>query len=307
MKTLDSAIEWFLGHCTSHRKLSAHTLKAYKHDLQHFRDFIRGSATHPDGDPVDRKRVQAWLGHMTEVKPRTVRRRLATVKSMFASLERHGNFAINPLAGFRCEVKVGTSLPRTVARNTIRRLLRSAVEGEAGVTASKNSQRQELAIIETLFATGMRVCELVALNISDLDPDRLVIAVKGKGSREREIPIACEPLQKALLEQLDLRKRLGATECEALFVNRRGNRISDQSVRALLRRHASKIGSRRITPHMLRHTLATLLLEDGVDLRHIQRLLGHSSIATTTIYVQVSERSQRKTLARKHPRNKMNI
>jgi integrase/recombinase XerD len=307
MNTLNTSIDWFLAHCASHRKLSAHTLKAYKHDLEHFRGFLSRSVTHVPDLIINRNTIQAWLGDMTEVKPRTVRRRLATLKSMFASLERYGNAANNPLAGFRSEVKVGTSLPRTLARHTIRRLLRSTREEQAKTIVGRTREKQETAIVETLFSTGMRVSELVAMNIGDMDAERLVISVHGKGSREREIPIVCEPFREALFQQLGARITAGATPDEPLFVNRRGNRMSDQSVRTLLRRHAANIGSRRITPHMLRHTVATLLLEDGVDLRHIQRLLGHSSITTTTIYVHVSERSQRQALARKHPRNKMSI
>jgi integrase/recombinase XerD len=161
-----------------------------------------------------------------------------------------------------------------------------------------------------LFSTGMRVSEVVFTDIGHVDMDRQVISVHGKGNREREIPIVCDAFREALLQHLSERRR-GVTAQAAqevpLFVNRRGSRMSDQSVRAVLRRHAARAGVRRITPHMLRHTVATLLLEDGVDLRHIQRLLGHSSITTTTIYVQVSERSQRQALVRRHPRNKMKI
>jgi integrase/recombinase XerD len=137
--------------------------------------------------------------------------------------------------------------------------------------------------------------------------DRLVISVRGKGNRERQLPIVCEAFRDALERQLGARRRENAGPGDALFVNRRGARMSDQSIRAVIRQHAERIGARRITPHMLRHTVATLLLEDGVDLRHIQRLLGHSSITTTTIYAHVSERSQRKALASRHPRNKMKI
>jgi len=158
-----------------------------------------------------------------------------------------------------------------------------------------------------LFATGMRVSEVVATNLAHVDMDRLVISVQGKGNREREIPIVCIAVREALVDHLDRRLKDGASPGDPLFVNRRGTRLSDQSIRSLLRRQAAGIGAHRITPHMLRHTVATLLLEDGVDLRHIQRLLGHSSITTTTIYVQVSERSQRRVLSRRHPRNKMEI
>ena len=158
-----------------------------------------------------------------------------------------------------------------------------------------------------LFSTGMRVSEVVFTDINHVDMDRQVISVHGKGNREREIPIVCDAFREALLQHLTERRRGELAQNMPLFVNRRGSRMSDQSVRAVLRRHAALAGVRRITPHMLRHTVATLLLEERVDLRHIQRLLGHSSITTTTIYVQVSERSQRQALVRHHPRNKMKI
>jgi integrase/recombinase XerD len=307
MNTLHTAIEWFLTHCSDHRKLSPHTLKAYEFDLLHFRTF----ASDPAGDvpisAVDRKLIQRWLRAMNDVKPRTVRRRLATLKSMFSCLERHANLDNNPLAGFRSEVKVGISLPRTIARATVRSLLRSPRRIFAATNSLKRRRTRDIALIELLFSTGMRVSEVAAANIGHVDMDRLVISVRGKGNREREIPIVCEAFREALDQNLAGRLTEHAKPDDPLFVNRRGSRISDQSIRAIIRRYAAGIGARRITPHMLRHTVATLLLEDGVDLTHIQRLLGHSSITTTTIYVHVSERTQRKALSSRHPRNKMNI
>jgi integrase/recombinase XerD len=307
MDTLKSAIETFLGHCANHRKLSTHTLKAYRHDLTHFHAFASKVVADISVMSIDRNLVQQWLGSMNMVKPRTVRRRLASLKSMFSSRERHGNATNNPLAGFRCEVKVGISLPRTVGRTTIKSLLKSTRRQSATNAAAIRCKIQEIALIETLFSTGMRVSEVVALNIPQVDMERLVISVQGKGNREREIPIVCDAFRETLAQHLAERRVEGVAANAPIFVNRRGSRMSDQTVRAVLRRHAAKIGARRITPHMLRHTVATLLLEEGVDLRHIQRLLGHSSIVTTTIYVHVSERSQRQMLARRHPRNKMNI
>jgi integrase/recombinase XerD len=307
MDTFNSATQWFLGHCADHRKLSRHTLKAYKHDLSHFRTFAPDL---PDDIPIssiNRNLVQRWLASMNGAKPRTVRRRLATLKSMFSSLERSGNLNNNPLAGFRSEVKVGSTLPRILARGTVKSLLQSPRKEVAQEPAKRNRFVRETALIEMLFSTGMRVSEAVATNIENVDMERLVISVRGKGNREREIPIVCDAFQEALSQHLEERCLNGVTPEAPLFLNRRGNRMSDQSIRGLLRRHATRIGTRRITPHMLRHTVATLLLEDGVDLRNIQRLLGHSSITTTTIYVHVSERSQRKALAGRHPRNKMNV
>jgi integrase/recombinase XerD len=310
METLNSAITWFMGHCANHRKLSIHTIKAYRHDLTLFQDFMTNQTDKTNEVPisaVDRNAAQRWLASMNGIKPRTMRRRFATLKSMFAGLERNDDAIENPLRRLRSEMRVGTSLPRTVARATVRSLLRSARNGDGDTHVTAICRTQETALVETLFSTGMRVSEVVSTNIGQVDMDRLVVSVHGKGNREREVPIVCEAFKEALIKQLARRRVDGATDEAPLFVNRRGRRMSDQSVRAILRRHAAKIGCRKITPHMLRHTIATLLFEDGVDLRHIQRLLGHSSITTTTIYVQVSERSQRQVLTHRHPRNKMAV
>lgn len=307
MNSLNAAIEWFLTHCSNHRKLSHHTLKAYRHDLALLSSFLSSFHSNTHLESVDRNLVRGWLGKMTAQKPRTIRRRLAVVKSMFATLERHEVINNNPIAGLRNEVRVGISLPRIVARSSVKSLLFSS---RNLVSTGSNAIRQQVrdtALIELLFTTGMRVSETVATNLNNVDLERLVISVRGKGNREREIPIVCDAFHDALKKQVAERKLQGAEGGCALFMNRRKARMSDQSVRAVLRKHTEGKGKRRITPHMLRHTVATLLLEDGVDLRHIQRLLGHSSIATTTIYVSVSERSQRQALARRHPRNKMNI
>jgi integrase/recombinase XerD len=307
MDTLNSAINWFLDHCTHHRKLSHHSLKAYRHDLTLFRVFASSPPTDLSISSIDRNVIQRWLASMNNVKPRTIRRRLASLKSMFSYLERLGKLTNNSLAGFRSEVKVGSSLPRTVARTTVKSLLRSTHKLKGDSPTSKRRNIRDMALVELLFSTGMRVSEAVATNIGHVDTERLVISVRGKGNREREIPIVCDAFREKLSNQIAQRFADGAVPDDPLFVNQRDVRLSDQSVRAVLRKHATRIGARRITPHMLRHTVATLLLEDGVDLRHIQRLLGHSSITTTTIYVHVSERSQRQVLGRKHPRNKMTI
>lgn len=307
MNTLRDGTDWFLAHCTDHKKLSPHTLKAYRRDIDHLSDFCLKQESQFSLISIDRKRIQAWLGTMNNVKPRTIRRRLATIKTFFGTLERHGNIEQNPIAGFRSEVKVGVSLPRTVARSTVRSLLRAPRNLKDSGAAVNYRKIRDIALLELLFATGMRVSEAVSTNIVDVDMDRLTISVHGKGNRQREVPIVCDAFREPLDLHLKQRNSQGAQARDPLFVNSRGARMSDQSVRTIVRKYATGICTRRITPHMLRHTVATLLLEEGADLRHIQRLLGHSSITTTTIYVQVSERSQRKALEKRHPRNKMNL
>lgn len=149
-----------------------------------------------------------------------------------------------------------------------------------------------------MIATGMRVGELSKLRLADLSPDASAVRIHGKGSRDRVAYITDVVLQQQLLQLVGSRGK-GGTEKGALFLNRNGAPVRPQSIRARLRRYAVKLGlARRVTPHMLRHTAATLLIETGVDIRFVQRLLGHSSIATTEIYTHVSDEALRSTLER---------
>ncbi|HWY30291.1 MAG TPA: site-specific integrase, partial [Candidatus Acidoferrum sp.] len=191
METLTSAIGWFIGHCENHRKLSPHTLKAYRRDLKLFAEFISAQSTHgtsPKIESISKTDVQKWIVTMTGVKPRTTRRRLATVKSMFSALERQGQMAVDPLARFRSEIKIGSSLPRIIARSTVRSLLRSSKKQAKSIASSPERLNQEVVLLEMLFSTGMRVSEVSGLKIGQVDLERQVISVHGKGNREREIP-----------------------------------------------------------------------------------------------------------------------
>lgn len=307
MLTLKSATDWFLEYCADYRKLSPHTLKAYRHDLDHLSAFESSNWSELRPSEMDRAKTREWLASMNGASPRTVRRRLATVKSLFSTLERQGNIGENPLSGMRCEIRVGLSLPRAVARSTIKSVLHAVRAQQAKSEKSRHRKVHDVALIELLFATGIRVSEAVAMNLSDVEIDRMALTIHGKGNRERDIPIVCADFKQTLEQHLAQRKSDGAKPFDPLFVNRNNVRISDQSIRAILRRFTPKDAGVRITPHMLRHTLATLLLEEGADLRHIQKLLGHSSITTTTLYTHVSERSQRHALEKYHPRNKMSV
>jgi integrase/recombinase XerD len=306
MEMFADASEWFLGYCEEQKKLSPHTLKAYKHDLCRFSYFVKSTTEGPlRAGHIDKSLVQKWLGSMRDFRPRTVRRRLATIKAMFAALERNGKIDSNHLSSLRSEVKLGVSLPRTISRASIQALLRAPRKRKNRNVRVETIR--DIALVELLFATGIRVSEAVRLNVRDVDLDRLTLFVRGKGNREREIPIVCDVVESALRRLVRSRQTEAGEENPPLFVNRRSTRLSDQSIRGLLRHYAQKAGIVRVTPHMLRHTVATMLLEEGADLRHIQRLLGHSSISTTTLYAQVAERSHRQVLERRHPRKRLNV
>ena len=162
-------------------------------------------------------------------------------------------------------------------------------------------------MLELLFASGVRISELCNLKLNDVDTKSGIIRVNGKGSRERCIQIT----NLSVIKALENYQKVFSSEinnAEYYFINSRTNRLSEQSVRLMINKYASAINSEiHITPHMFRHTLATLLLEEDVDIRYIQELLGHSSITTTQIYTHVSLSAQKKILSQKHPRNKIMI
>lgn len=292
----------FLQHCAQERKFSRHTVKAYRLDLRGFDAFLKLSNPAPTPQDLTCERLRDYARSRAHAKPRTIRRNIACVKSFLRFLFSEGRIAKDLAVEWRGDVKLGRSLPRTISHPAVKSMFVTAYR------APESRRRRELirlarnrALIEILFCGGLRVSEVSDLLVTSIDLGDDVIRVNGKGSRERIVPIVSAQLRQALRRWLELRQR-HHPDSPVLFTNRNGRRLSDQSIRNIIRRIAETSGAGRVTPHMFRHTLATQLLEEGVDLRHIQRLLGHSSITTTTIYAAVSDRSQRESLLSRHPR-----
>lgn len=298
MTTQTDHIHGFLEFCSTERRLSPHSVKAYRLDLKFFRTYLKNDR--PDWGSITPDTIRDYVRSLAALKPRSIKRRVATIKSFFVFLRNSGAIAINPLEHFRSGIRLGKSLPRIINRKQVGSLLRHHYPSNHAKNTLSKKEIRDRALLEILFGTGMRVSEVSNLPVAavDLSSDRIWVA--GKGNRERVIPIVSAELSAALKEHI---RSNADSRSKFLFNNRAGRRLSEQSIRNILRKAATTLKLGRITPHMLRHTVGTLLLEQGVDLRHIQRLLGHSSIVTTTIYVDVSEHSHRSVLRKRHPRS----
>ena len=305
MDPFEQAIRGFLLHCEQERKFSHHTVKAYRLDLGRFAAFLRQSGPINDLAGLTSERLREYARSRAHAKPRTIRRNVACVKSFLRHAHAEGQLAADLASEWRSGVKLGRTLPRVISHPAVASIFVAAYQAPA------TRRRRELvratrdrALIEILFCGGLRVSEVSDLLRTSVDLGDDVIRVNGKGSRERIVPIVSAQLHAVLKRWLEIRERYNP-KSPLLFTNRNGRRLSDQSIRNIVKKMARSSGAGRVTPHMFRHTLATQLLEQGVDLRHIQRLLGHSSITTTTIYAQVSDRSQRESLMLRHPRRLM--
>jgi integrase/recombinase XerD len=229
-----------------------------------------------------------------KLSPSTVRRRLACLRAFFRYLEENGDIS-DPFTGWRLKLPRRKRLPRTLSRDETSSLLGATRRGATGRPVSTSALRTEVRL---MISTGIRVGELCTIRVGDVSHDGSTLRIHGKGSRDRIVYITNGNLRADLRKLSSLRqKSLG--NVAPLFVNRNGARMQPHSFRAQLRSYAGNAGLlRRVTPHMLRHTAATLLIESGVDIRIVQRLLGHSSIATTEIYTHVSDETLRSTLER---------
>lgn len=304
MALLSDSITTFLQHCQFERNFSPHTLKAYRLDLKHFSRFADPGGRGLDISQIKRPLIKDYLQALSVFKPRTQRRRMAALKSCFGYLEAEGITTENPAASIRLNIRLGRTLPRTVGLSTLNGLFQKIYSRQkAGVADDKTSHRacRDIAVFELMFSSGMRVSEISNLSPAAVDLTRASVWVKGKGSKERLIPIPGSQVCTALSRYSELRSRV-CPESQFFFVNRHGRRLSEQSIRLALARLTTAAGVTKMTPHVFRHTVATMLLEQGVDIRFIQHLLGHSSISTTTIYVHVNQKSQREILAQHHPR-----
>lgn len=304
MQILSDSIQVFLNHCEFERNFSDHTVKAYRLDLAQFMRFTAKQCHSGDATQVNRSHIREYTRTLHPYKPRTQRRKLATVKSFFGFLEREGVVESNPARNLRLDIRLGRILPRTISLSVLQAFFlqvyanrRSRVEQ---TPACKRAIR-DIALFELMFSTGMRVSEISNLLVTTVDLDRGAVLVRGKGNKERVIPI-CDIEVRSALAAYVASQRNSRSAGAFFFTNRFGRRLSEQSIRMALKRNAKAAGIEKVTPHMFRHTVATMLLEQGVDLRFIQTFLGHSSIVTTTIYAHVNDKSQREVLTHRHPR-----
>jgi site-specific recombinase XerD len=284
----------FIRHCQSIRKLSPHTTRAYELDLAGFTQFLGKRAAVAT---CDKSVIHNYVRHLFDVrtlKESSVKRHLATLRSMFRWLEEDGEVAEDPFRGARIRIRMPKRLPRVIARADLRRLLlHEQPPSFADLTA--------YVATELLFATGMRVSELASLLDAAVDVDDGTITIIGKGNRQRRVYVP-DDIKSLLRDYRTARDRSPST-AETFLVNSRGDAASPQMIRRLVRLHGERSEVRdRVTPHMFRHSVATYLLEEGVDIRYVQRLLGHRSISTTEMYTQVADSALKVRITEKHPR-----
>jgi len=305
MSELKLNVERFLNYCRFMKGLSDKTIKAYSIDLKQFLEFCNDMAW------SEKETIEYYIKEMyLNYKPKTAKRKIACLKVFFRYLENNELFASNPFHKIQFKRRETLVLPKVIPTSTLVKILEEVYRryNEIGHTdCYYKFIIRDIAVMELLFATGVRVSELCNLKIEDVELKNKCIKVFGKGAKERYIQLtnkdviaALKAYKKTYLEEMN--------KTGFYFINNRGDKISEQSVRFMIDKYAKSIDTNlHITPHMLRHTIATLLLEEDVDIRYIQEFLGHSSITTTQIYTHVSLNAQKKMLQKKHPRNKLKI
>jgi site-specific recombinase XerD len=260
---------------------SDHTVRAYRSDLNDFSRFVGSGQL----CLREEQTILAYAEHLTGTRkaaPRTVRRRMACLRGFYKDLVRTGQLEQSPFAKLEMQLPRAKSLPRGLTRAATAQLAKAGwrICADTGIPLAEKAFPASVLL---LISTGLRVAELVHLTPCDFDPDSGGLHVRGKGSRERRVFVTDPRLRKVLSA---LARRAGAD----YLLSNDGKSWTTQAARRLLRRFAEEVDlEKRVTPHMLRHTCATLLLEDGVDLRFLQRLLGHENIATTAIYAHVGD------------------
>jgi len=297
---MEEQLTQFIAYMTAEKNASPLTITLYRREIQEFGEFLRREGLESWGaaDRLVVRRYLAWLQAQGYVKA-SIARRVAEIRSFYKYLLREGLIASNPLRG--------VSGPRKEKR--LPHFL-SVQETVALLSAPDTTTPQGLrdrAILELLYASGMRAGELVGLNLGSVNLSQKEARVLGKGAKER-IVLLGEPARRALEAYLqEGRPRLLNNKApKALFLNRLGTRLSARSVQEILSQCARQAGiSQEVTPHTLRHTFATHLLDGGADLRVVQELLGHASLATTQIYTHVTQSQARKMYLASHPRARM--
>jgi integrase/recombinase XerD len=297
------SIDSFLNFMTVERGVSPNTLVAYRNDLNQLVEYLETQEFRSrDGgrwDRVNDETLASYLLRMHDLgySDTTRARKVASAKSLFSFLMEEGIIHQDPTENLNAP-RVGRNLPEALAEEEVERLLESASHGDSP------EARRDYTMLELLYATGMRVTELVSLNLGDIDLQTGQIRCFGKGSKERMIPI--HPKAVTVLRSYIEEARLAIANVksgDAVFLNRRGERLTRQGFWLILKGHAKAAGlDSKITPHTLRHSFATHMLRGGAPLRHVQELLGHASITTTQVYTHLTDDHVRAEYDKAHPR-----
>ena len=305
---MEQLIEQFLEHLRYERNVSAHTIRNYASDLQQFLDHVApanpksGKRTAPEIKNVDHLTIREWLAslHSSQKKKASIARKLAALRTFFQFLVREGLLENNP-AKLVSTPRLEKKLPKLLSiEEAIRFIETPDSETELG--------RRDRAMLELMYATGVRVAELTTLNLGDIDFRNQLIRVTGKRRKQRIVPFG-EPAAIALRNYLSIRERfllnapVSKRDEEALFLNYQGTRITTRSVGRIVEKYIKICaGMHNISPHALRHSFATHLLDSGADLRDIQELLGHARLSTTQIYTHVSMEKLIEVYDKAHPK-----
>lgn len=299
MRINHNLVDNYILHCDQYKKLSKHSIKAYKIDLYQFLSFVNEKE-------IDKKIVYEYVNHLhSKFKTKSVKRKIASLKAFFAYLEAEEIINDNLLRKVHLDYKIAKTLPRVIKNDDLNIFfgnLYKFVE-EANTSYKRCISIRNVSIAELMISTGLRVSEISNLEKKNVNLEERHIRVVGKGSKERIIQIENPYVLKALKQYNEMQE-----DRKYFFINRLGNKLSEQSIRTMIYKTVEKANiSNKITPHMFRHSFATMLLEEDVDIRYIQKILGHSSITTTQIYTHVTSNKQREILRDKNPRKRISF
>lgn len=302
---LEKLVDEYLKVCEVQNNLDYKTVKAYGIDLAQFILFVGDNKEYYRKELICKYIERLYI---SDYSVKTVKRKIATLRAFFSHLTYEDILEYNPFVKIRLRLKEPKILPKTIPLRDLERLFQYIYDERkktAKNTYKYKSLLRDIVVLELLLSTGIRISELCNLKREDISYSERLIRIYGKGARERILPV----FNKNLWKGIKLYEKLFELEIkDYFFVNRIDNKLSDQSVRDMITNHCKNAGiSMHITPHMFRHTFATLLLENDVDSRNIQQILGHSSIITTQIYTNITSNKKTEIMKYKNPRLKIYV
>lgn len=306
MNEFNMIIQKYLEYCENREKLDPKSIRAYRFDLKQYSAFISDDLY----KAAELENLEKYIEYLLKTyKTKTVKRKIASIRALFRYMCYKDLMRENPFYKLQLHFREETVLPKIIPFHTIETLLSFMYQKrDSAVTKfQKITATRDIAVVELLFATGIRISELCSLTIHTVDLIEQTIKIHGKGNKERIIQLENKEVLNILKEYAGYRSKL-SIDSPAFFISRNGTGLSEQSVRKMIHKTTRSASiPQNITPHMFRHSFATYLLNANVDIRYIQEILGHSSINVTQIYTHVSMAKQKEILGKNHPRNGMQV